>query len=303
MNNLKKLGLTALAGSLVTSGAYAGALDVSGSAKITYKSQDETEVTGNSFSLGKGITFSGSGDLDNGMTMSYNYTMTDAAFSSSAVMIDMGEAGKIGVANSVGGAGIPAYDSIIPTAGEEVWDDSNTTDNGIVTHSKANAIEYTGTFAGFGLSAAYVNDGSSEASDSSVVVTYDGLMDGLSLGYGTGEDGESLDLMTYFVKYTVGGITAAYQHSEKDAAADASDQDGTGYGISLAVNENLSVSYGRHDVDFGGTGKEDEESSGVSASYTMGSMTITAIANSTDSEGGTAGSDDSYKELTVAFAF
>ena len=52
----------------------------------------------------------------------------------------------------------------------------------------------------------------------------------------------------------------------KDAAADASDQDGTGYGISLAVNENLSVSYGRHDVDFGGTGKEDEESSGISAS-------------------------------------
>ncbi len=33
--NMKKLGLTALAGSLVASSAFAGALDVTGSSKIT----------------------------------------------------------------------------------------------------------------------------------------------------------------------------------------------------------------------------------------------------------------------------
>tara|TARA_B100000886_G_scaffold248919_1_gene175354 strand:+ start:362 stop:589 length:228 start_codon:yes stop_codon:yes gene_type:complete len=74
-------------------------------------------------------------------------------------------------------------------------------------------------------------------------------------------------------------------------------------GISFAVNENLSISYGTHDVDFGAASKADEESSGVSASYTMGSMTVTGISNSTDSVAGTDGSNDSYREVTIAFAF
>ena len=65
MDTMKKLGLTALAGSLVATSAYAGEMSVSGSAKVTYTSQDEKEVTGNGFSSGKGLTFSGSGDLDN----------------------------------------------------------------------------------------------------------------------------------------------------------------------------------------------------------------------------------------------
>ena len=47
MTNMKKLGLTALAGSLVATSGYAGALDVTGTAKVTYASLDESEVTGN----------------------------------------------------------------------------------------------------------------------------------------------------------------------------------------------------------------------------------------------------------------
>jgi hypothetical protein len=270
---------------------------------MTYKSQDDTEVTGNSFSTSKGITFSGSGDLDNGMTMSYTYTMTDAAFSSTSVMIDMGDMGSLGIGNSAGTAGLPAFDSIIPTAGEEVWDDTDTDDNGIATHSKVNSIDYIGSFGGFGVSAAYVNDGSGSSSDGSLVVTYDGLMDGLQLGYGQGEDSVDLDLETFFVKYTVGGITAAFQRSDLNAAGASSDEEADAMGFSFAVNENLSISYGVHDVDFGAANKADEESSGISASYTMGSMTITGISNSTDNVAGTDASNKSYREVTVAFAF
>ena len=79
MTNIKKIGLTALAGSLAATSAFAGALDVTGTAKITYVSQDETEVTGNPYSMSQGIGFSGSGELDNGMTINYGYTMSDAA--------------------------------------------------------------------------------------------------------------------------------------------------------------------------------------------------------------------------------
>ena len=37
MNKLAKIGLTALAGSLVATSAFAGSMSVSGSAKVTYQ--------------------------------------------------------------------------------------------------------------------------------------------------------------------------------------------------------------------------------------------------------------------------
>ena len=74
MTNLKKLGLTALAGSLVATTGYAGALDVSGAAKVSYVSGSngaDGTTSGNPFSMTRDITFSGSGEMDNGMTISY----------------------------------------------------------------------------------------------------------------------------------------------------------------------------------------------------------------------------------------
>ena len=85
MNNITKIGLTALAGSLVATSAFAGAMSVSGSAKVTYGSNGEERSTGAPYSNSKGITFSGSGELDNGFTVSTGYTMSNAAFSSSYV--------------------------------------------------------------------------------------------------------------------------------------------------------------------------------------------------------------------------
>ena len=49
--------------------------------------------------------------------------------------------------------------------------------------------------------------------------------------------------------------------------------------------------------------KTDEESSGFSASYTMGSMTLGAVANKTDSISGTSGTDYTFTEVSLAFAF
>ena len=47
----------------------------------------------------------------------------------------------------------------------------------------------------------------------------------------------------------------------------------------------------------------DEESSGISASYTMGGMTIAGVFNAVDSQNGTSGRDRTRKEISVAFAF
>jgi outer membrane protein OmpU len=44
MNKLKKIGLTALAGSLVATSVFAGEMSVSGSAAITFAGQDKKTI-------------------------------------------------------------------------------------------------------------------------------------------------------------------------------------------------------------------------------------------------------------------
>jgi outer membrane protein OmpU len=305
MKNITKLGLTALAGTLVASSAFAGSMSVSGSAKITHGSADEDETQGNSFSNSKGISFSGSGELDNGYTVSTTYTMSNAAFSSSQVTIDMGDMGTVGLWNNANGAGINKYSDMMPTAGEQVWDDSDADDNGVPLHDNDNMLGYNYSSGNLGVSVAYVNGGSGTtgggASDSSWVVTYQ-AMDGLEIGVGQGENGTTQDLQTIYGKYTMGSITVGYQMSEIDNASSSADEETTAYSASMAVNEDLSISVGRHSVDMG-PGTTDEVSTGVSASYVVGSTTIGFVANSTEDVAGTAGSDDSYREISMSFAF
>ena len=306
MKNITKLGLTALAGSLVASAAFAGSMSVSGSAKITHQSVDEDEVKGNSFANSKGISFSGSGELDNGYTVSTSYAMTNAAFSTSNVTIDMGDMGVVGLWNNANGAGINKYSDMMPTAGEQVWDDSDGDDNGVPIHDNDNMLGYNGTFGNIGVSLAYVNGGAGGAdggaSDSSWVLTYSGAIDGLEIGAGQGENGTTQDLQTIYAKYTMGSITVGYQLSEIDTLSSTADEETNAYSASVAINENLSISAGRHSVDMG-AGKVDEVSTGISASYTMGGTTVGFVANSTEDVAGSSGSDDSYREVSVSFAF
>ena len=122
MNNFKKLGLTALAGSLVVSSAVAGEMSVAGGASIGLKNTSKT-ASGKSWTMGNQLTFTGSGELDNGMTVSTGYTMTNAAFSSTYVSLDMGDNGTLHFMNGASKAGLNKYKDVMPTAGEEVYDD------------------------------------------------------------------------------------------------------------------------------------------------------------------------------------
>ena len=220
MNNLKKLGLAVAGSTLVASSAYAGALDVSGNAKISMKSADDDEVTGNSFAMDKGIAFTGSGELDNGYSVSYLYKMSDSSHTSSKVSIDMGDAGVFGVGRGNSGAGIRTVRYALPTAGEEVWDDTDTDDNGIVGTGDTNALYYSNSFGGVGFSGSYHKDDDTEKS---FALTYSGLMDGLTLGYGNGEKGSTQDQMTMFVTYSMGGLTVGYQVAELDNSGATAD--------------------------------------------------------------------------------
>ena len=119
MINLKKVGLTALAGSLAAVTANAGELSVSGSANVTYVT-GETPNSAQSLGHDKDVKFSGSGELDNGFTFNiFTLTKDDFTVSSTGTIINMGSLGSIGVGSGGGTNVNGAYDEPIPTAYEE----------------------------------------------------------------------------------------------------------------------------------------------------------------------------------------
>jgi len=305
MNNLKKIGLTALAGSLVASTAYAGSLSVSGSAAVKYQSKGSERVTGNPFSDSNGITFSGSGDMDNGMTVGVSYTMTDAAFSTSNVTLDMGDSGKLAFGHDSAHGGIDSIKDMMPTAGEQVYDDVDGTDEGVTDLGADPSLYYSITMSGITASASYARTGL--GTDNSIAIVANELVDGASFGIGMGTDVASNvsenDMTTMYATYATGPITVGVQLSSIDKSAANSDVDREHAAISFAVNENLSISYGISTVEYDSATKSDEESSGVSASYTIGGMTIGAVANKTDSLLGTARTDREFSEVSLSFAF
>ena len=272
MNNLKKVGLTALAGSLAASTAYAGVLEVTGSAGVKYQSRSgssgTTSVQGNPWSDSNGITFSGSGDLDNGMTVGYSYTMTDAAFSASSVTLDMGDTGTVSFGHDSAGGGIDTIKDKMPTAGEEAWDDHGTGDDAGVTDVGADpSLYYSVNMSGMTVSASYARTGL--GTDNSVAIVANELVDGAEFGFGTGTNVISNtsedDLTTAYAKYTTGPITVGIQLSEIDKTAADSDIDREAAAISFAVNENLSISYGISNVDYEISTKTDAERNVISA--------------------------------------
>jgi len=306
MTNLKKLGLTALAGSLVATTGYAGALDIKGAAKVSYVSQDETEVSGNPFSMTRDITFSGSGEMDNGMTISYHQMLTAGSFSSSGLKLDMGDNGMLSFANGTSqGHGISAYEDKMPTASEQVWDDLDGEANGVLAGMKTNKIGYGNAFMGANFSADY-NKQQAGGSAHSVAIDYapvDGAMVFVAMSDGYAGTNASTDQTTLGGTYTTGATTLGIQLTSLDKSGVNADQDRTHIAASFAVNEDLSISWGMSTVEFEGGTLTDQEDSGFGISYTMGSMSITAAANDSDNVGGTNGTDDTHKEIGLAFAF
>ena len=312
MTNVKKIGLTALAGTLAATSAYAGALDVSGAAKVTFKSLDTTEHTQNNYSMSQAITFAGSGELDNGMSISYSYTMTNATFSASSLKLDMGDMGSLHFAEGTSPAGIGAYRDKMPTAGEEVWDDLDGEANGAANFASNGTIGYNGSFGMMGVSASYNKNASTAAAtyDGSAfsVVVHAAPTDESMVFYGIGEESNTTK-NTGTDKYVIGGTyvmgagTVGIQQTGVDVAANNGDMDRLHISASFAVNENLSLSYGMSTVTFDDPTLVDQEDSGVAVSYTMGSMTLGGSWNQEDNVNGTNGTDDTHTEIGLSFAF
>jgi outer membrane protein OmpU len=256
------------------------------------------------------INFAGSGEMDNGMTISYHQLLSAGAFSSSGLKLDMGDAGTLTLSNgTAGGHGISAFEDKMPTANEQVWDDLDGEANGLANISKANTLGYGTSLAGADITLSYNPDAGSTTAESSKSATISmSPVEGATVFYAIGDKAgtnvnNGTDIWTAGGTYTAGATTVGVQLTSLDLAAAASDVDRTHIAASFAVNEDLSVSWGMSTVEFESTSKVDQEDSGFSVSYTMGSMTIAAAANQSDNAGGTSGTDDTHKEMSVAFAF
>ena len=328
MNNFKKIGLTALAGSLVTISAQAAEMSVNGATMLTYTSEDSSEVTGNPFGMKTNLAFTASGEV-NGYNVSYYQASQDqfAGMSSARLSVDMGDMGTIAF-DQGSGSGLATIDDKTPTAAEEIWDGidagATTGPEGLVGAAGNSGVwNYINTFEGVTLNAAARNgsgtsnaDGASSANGQSAwdfALTTDGSslgMEGAQIGGGYGKkemgSGAEQKHMTAFVNYSFGMITAGYQHSEiTGGQAAATDEITDAWGISANVNDNLSISYGYREVEFDKSGSADvtEDGEGIAVAYTMGSIKIAGNMNEVDNNDGTLNSQDSMTEIAVSFAF
>ena len=324
--NIKKVGLTALAGSLVATSAFAGSLTLSGGAKISYTSSSGTQDSGDTagrFAMDQEISASGSGELDNGFVISLSHGMSGeetAKSDTSSLSIDMGDMGTLTYQDADNHGGLAGLEDFMPKAYEQAND-------GIASHNFAKMASgqgfgYDVTAGGVDISIGFSDSlaasadrtdgeqdttgGSGQSSSSSIALSMD-VMDGLTVKAGVGSegqgDGKELDHTTLGFTYTYGPAKIGYQiNDEDDSAAGGTDLETEIFGVSFMVNDNFSISYAEHNTDKQAVSL-DQEIESVQASYSMGGVSINLKDSEGKNIGNTADQTSETTEVLVVFAF
>jgi len=321
--NIKKIGLTALAGSLVATSVFAGEIAVTGNAGISFGGNDKG-TSGNGFSMTDEIFFNGSGEMDNGWTVAVNMQLDNNAQAATgnnmdnrSVKITMPDMGVFTFSGHGGDSALSKVDDVMPTAYGETWDVLGTNGgavelSAITGGTSNNMMSYTNSdlMDGLSITASYTPSGTGEVeSSTSFAAAYTGV-EGLTVGYAQGEENaagttSNIDLDTAYIKYAIGSVTAGYQVSYNDSSDSAVlDDEFTAYGITYAVSDNLSIGYGESTYDDGDL-TTDQETSSINFSYTMGSMTLGGAMIDQSNRGGSTNAIDDVKGygLDLSFAF
>jgi len=322
MNNFKKIGLTALAASLVSTSVFAGEVTVAGSASMTVDgySSSGTQDAGKGFSMGNQLTFTGGGELDNGLTVGISFVLDQgdegtggaatSPFDSHSVSISSDALGKL---TMHGEGGSNAQAAIDGTAAGDIWDDFDGATTGVAVESSASGSDIL-VYAlpemidGLAVSASYSPQQTSPASSTAYALTYTGV-EGLSVSYGKGEENTGTsttetDTTTMKASYAYNSFTVAYSNNDHSSNVADADQETTSYKVSYTVSDAISVSYGIEEIKKENDDQEAEFEK-LAVSYTSGGMTLSASqASSTDALHGTTDLEDrDYWSLGLAFAF
>tara|TARA_Y100000590_G_scaffold124385_1_gene142291 strand:+ start:2030 stop:3085 length:1056 start_codon:yes stop_codon:yes gene_type:complete len=285
MNKLTKVGFSALCGSLATIvSANAGDMTVTGGVDMTWISKSADD-TGNPIGMGSNLTFKGSGELDNGWTFAVTVANLNAsAYSATDVNLDMGLLGVLNFNQGNSGNGIDAYDDKMPTAWEESWGMGLSTGVKLVSGvGPQDNIQYKSPRVpaiGLTLTLAMAPDmdsgdtadkGSSGASAQGrgydAVINLNPsmgteILSGLNI-FGGGHYTESASAAgsathtniyeaVAGITYDIGPISLGYAQTGhitgfEEGTTAVSHYRGNMYGVAFNVNDDLSVSYARHE--------------------------------------------------------
>ena len=314
MNNLKKIGLTALGTALVTSSAVAGSLDVTGTAGITYVGNSGADNGGSKLTQKTTVSFTGSADLDNGFTVSYynNFAGQGGTNLNAHFDVDMGDMGKIrfaGNGTSANGA-VGQWDDKTPAANEESWDiKGGGGETGPINQQTGDdSFIYTNSsIDGVTVVLNYKPAETTHDSTTGAGIAFTGI-DGLNIGAAMEDnnttDGAVVENTVFYATYTMDAFSVGIQANETDSQTANSDTEFEAWGVSYAVSEDISISYGSSTVEFeSGASKSDQEADAVGISWTNGSMSITASRHDIQNVAGAATDDRDATELNLTFAF
>jgi len=281
MNKLTKIGASALCGSLAAmSAAHAGEMTASGSVDMSWISFPK-EQTGNPLGMGSNVSFTGTGELDNGWGVKFAVDATNAlAYSSANVTVTIPGMGDLLISQGLSGTGIDLMDDNTPTAWEEAY--------GAGLGSGINTVAGASGGAGFQITPTDMmpsgivsrihwsprvggsnagDKGSAPAEstlgsgwDVTLEASGDATPDGLTLygGYSQVDQYQNSTAIsgdvsewTAGVKYAVGSFTLGYQVSEEDngTATTTTGYDNKGYGVVFAINDDLSLSYNNYESE------------------------------------------------------
>ena len=313
--NIKKIGLTALAASLVSVSAHAGALSVSGGASIGVKDTSKTS-TGKSFTMGNSVTFTGSGELDNGMNVSISFELDQGAeagtagaaakgpFDSHSVTVSSDELGTLVFA---GHGGSSAQSEIDTTAAGDAWNNgsnftvsASSTSNNMMLYTLPTFIDDVTAKVSYTPGAAGVDSATAWR------LGYTGV-EGLTVDYAQGDNetvGAKAEATTFKASYAYSSFTLSYSNNEYDTEAATGGQDIDSWNLAYTVNDDLSVAYGveTHDTE---AQTVDEEAEYVNVSYTTGGVTLSASNYMYEGDNNTAGAGGEIDRwaLSATFAF
>ena len=322
MNNFKKIGLTALAGSLVATSVYAGEMSVAGSASLRMSNHAGTDG-GKTMAMGNQLTFTGSGEMDNGMNVALSFILdqgdntvdaeaattaagTGGPFDSHSITISSDAMGSVVFA---GEGASSAQNTIDTTAAGDIWDNTFT---GYTAATNASAGTKTLTWTlpsmvdGLGVVTSYNGSSAGEEGTIGYALTYTGV-EGLSVSYGVGEVGDTTagtggrEVTTYKASYAFGPVTAAMSMNDYDITS-AVNEEQSSYKISYTVSDELSVSYGSETHETTGQAT-DEEFDQISVSYTSGGLTATVSQTNADNVTGATLTEQSKWNVGLSFAF
>lgn len=312
MNKFKKIGLTALAGSLVATSAFAGEITASGSASIGVSNITGSAdgSTGKDWSMANSVNLAGSGELDNGMTVSMAFELdanVDAGtgtgpFDNHSVSVSSDAMGTLKFSGHGGSSAQSAMDT---TAAGDIWNQTL----GITGISAAAAgndsLYYTlpEVMDGMTITASMSPGRHDQETHTSYGLVYTGF-DGLTVKYGTGDSGApttEIESTTMMASYAMGSFTVGISQTEANKTG-ADNETVDSYQVAYTMTDDISVTYGSETFDTVGS-SVDEEVQAIGVSYTSGGMTISANQYEAKGAANVSGAKSDKWSLSAAFAF